>query len=391
MKLINLSEASGTSTEVSLTVLPEDKEDLFILYQIIKNDDEVFCRKMVSSKEDGRKKISEIMKLKLQIISNEFDMHSESLRYKGITVPDETGRANQNVSIGKYFSFNVVYQQSLTIIKDDFNSYERKLVEEACNVEGKADTAAVVLQEGVSHVCLLTESSTILKQKIEYSLPKKKRDTDTMKFDEKTEKFYKATYEAMKKNFDFNKLNLVILCSPAFYAKTLLEKVIKYAAEDDYTPIVENQNIFLVAHSSTGYLQGISEVLKNPNYSSKLSDTKYSKQAMIMDEFLLHLNDDDMKAWYGEKEVLKASELGAVDVLLITDSLLRSDDVSKRMLYIKLIEDIEDAGGSVQVVSVFHSTGEELAQLTGVACILRYPISDLDEGLYDDEQEEEED
>ena len=213
------------------------------------------------------------------------------------------------------------YVYPFTIIKHNFNKFMQKLLNDACNVEQKSDTAAIVLQEGIAHVCLVTASSTILKQKIEYSMPKKKRATDVVKFDEKTEKFYKAIYNSIKKNLDLDKLKTIILCSPGFYAKILMDKIVQYAEEEHNKKILDNRGMFFIAHSSTGYLQGINEVLKNPLYASKLQDTKYSKENLIMDEFLLHLNKDDDKAWYGEKEITKAAEYGAINYLLLTDKI----------------------------------------------------------------------
>lgn len=380
MQLIKLQRGTGKSNSASITLLPEDQEDLFAIHQIIDKDDEVIFKKMITSKVgETTKKKTDLTKLRLKIISDEFDMTDESLRYKGITVDDDTGNANIDMPVGKFFSFTVDYTYPFTIIKEEFNAYEEKVLNEACHIEQKSDTAAVVLQEGIAHVCLLTSSSTILKQKIEYTLPKKKRSTDVMKFDEKTEKFYKATYVSIKNHFDFEKLRVVILCSPGFYAKTLFEKIIKYANEEQNKTILDNKTKFLVANCSTGYLQGISEVLKNPIYSNKLEDTKYTKEVVLLDEFLEHLNNDDYKAWYGENEILKASEMGAIDTLLITDKLLRADNISERKKFLALTENVEKSGGKVVIFSMLHSSGEELDKLTGIACILKYAWPDLDE------------
>lgn len=387
MKILKVEKSSDSEGGATISLLPQDKEDLFAVHQLIDKDDEVIFKKKVTTDldEGGKKKATELLKLKLQIISSEFDLKNESLRYKGVTVVDDFGGANIDVPIGKFFSFTVNYTYPFTIIKRDFNKYSQKLLDESSQTDAKADTGAVVLQEGIAHVCLLTNSSTILKQKIEYSLPKKKRATDVAKFEQKTEKFYKAIYESMKKSFDFEKLKIIILCSPGFYAKSLMDKVMQYAEEEQNKDVLNVKGKFLIAHCSTGYLQGISEVLKDPSYASKLKNTKYSQEALVMDEFMKHLNDDDDKAWYGDHEVVKAASLGAIKTLLITDSMLRSDDVLARKRYLALVEDVEQTGGQALVFSSLHSSGEELDKLTGVACILKYPLPDLDEEEDEDE------
>ncbi|CUS21023.1 LAQU0S02e04016g1_1 [Lachancea quebecensis] len=387
MKLINQITGNGNNPE-QLTLLPQDKEDLFCLYNIINTDDEVIFKRMVTSKVDasGKKKITELIKLRLKIVSSEFEPQHEFLRYKGITTEDESARANIDIPLGKYFSFTIDYKYPFTLLKYDYNHFVAKQLKEACNLESRSDIAAIVLQEGIAHICLLSSFSTILKNKIEYSLPKKKRGTDVVKFDDKVEKFYKATYESMKRHFDFGQLKVILLCSPGFYAKTLFDRIMSYAQEEQNKTILANKSRFLVAHCSTGYLQGINEVLKNPAYSSRLQDAKNSKEALVMDEFLQHLNDDDSKAWYGEAEIAKASEMGAIDTLLVTDGLLRSDNLNMRKKCVGITQDVERAGGSVVVFSSLHSSGEELDRLTGLACILKFPVPDLDEFSEEDDE-----
>ncbi|KAK5782312.1 ribosome dissociation factor DOM34 PWA37_005315 [Arxiozyma heterogenica] len=390
MKLLNKSSSLKFKDGVSLQLQPEDKEDLFTLYQLIDQDDELIFKKRFTTTVDvdKKKKTTDMVKLRIQVVSREFDMKDEFLRYKGSTVEDDTGKTNCNIAAGKFISYTITYAYPFTLLKKNFDSYAKKLLDEACNLEAKADTAAIVLQEGVAHVCILTASSTILKQKIEYSLPKKKTTTDIVKFDEKTEKFYKAIYASIVKNYDFNKLKMIILCSPGFYAKTLHEKIMQYAIQEQNRNILDNESMFLVAHSSTGYMQGITEVLKNPIYANKLQDTKYSHEANVMDSFMKHLNEDDYKAWYGEQEVFKAAELGAIDELLITDLLARSPDLCQRKKYMDLMKSIESLGGKVIIFSTLHISGEELDRLTGIACILKYPIPELDEDLdYEEENE----
>ena len=383
MKLLNKSSSLKFKEGATLQLQPEDKEDLFTLYQLVDQDDELIFKKRFTTTIDAdkRKKATDMVRLRIQVVSREFDMKDEFLRYKGSTVEDDTGNTNCNIAAGKFISYTITYAFPFTLIKKNFDDYAKKLLKDACNPETKADTAAVVLQEGVAHICILTASLTILKQKIEYSLPKKKTATDIVKFDEKTEKFYKAIYTSMTKNYDFSKLKMIILCSPGFYAKTLYDKIIQYATQEQNRNILDNESMFLIAHSSTGYMQGITEVLKNPIYANKLQDTKYSREAHIMDSFMKHLNEDDYKAWYGEQEVFKAAELGAIDELLITDLLARSPDLSHRKKYMDLMKSIESLGGRVVIFSTLHISGEELDRMTGIACILKYPIPDLDEDL----------
>jgi protein pelota len=66
---------------------------------------------------------------------------------------------------------------------------------------------------------------------------------------------------------------------------------------------------------------------------------------------------------------------------MITDSLFRSKDFKKRQKYIGIIEAVEKNKGEVYIFSSLHSSGKKLNDITGIACIMRFPfdLSYLDE------------
>lgn len=150
-------------------------------------------------------------------------------------------------------------------------------------------------------------------------------------------------------------------------------------SESEKRAVIANKSKFIIAHSSTGYLQGLEEVLKDPSIQLQLRDTQFARETLIFDEFQRTLNADDDRAWYGPSEVVKAAELGAVKYLMITDTLFRSDDLSVRKHYIDLGEQVKQTGGEVLIFSSLHELGEQLNQLTGVAVLLTYPVPDLDD------------
>ena len=49
------------------------------------------------------------------------------------------------------------------------------LAELACDPTATADLAAVIMQEGIAHVCLVTGSMTLVRAKIETSIPRKRK------------------------------------------------------------------------------------------------------------------------------------------------------------------------------------------------------------------------
>ncbi|KAH3670296.1 hypothetical protein WICMUC_004865 [Wickerhamomyces mucosus] len=379
MKLIANHFEKDTSG--SVTLVAEDKEDLFTLYNLIQKGDEIDIKTMRNIKKNSKdsakgskaKIEKKLVRLRISIEDVEFIPQDESMRIRG-----KTTSATEDVPLGTYHTAEIDLVHPFSIYKDEWDEIAIQLVHSSCNIESKAEIGAVVLQEGVAHICLITENMTVLKTKIERSIPRKKRG-DSSSHDKSLDRFLTVTAETLIRDLNLEKLKAVILASPGFVAKNLFEKVFQIATTTNNKVVQQQKSKFLVTHSSTGYLQGLDEVLKNEEIQKKLSDTKFAKDVVILDEFFKRLNDDDGKAWYGPSESGKAVDLGAVKNLLITDTLFRSDDIGQRKKYIELTDIVKGSGGEVNIFSSLHDSGKQLDQITGIAVILNYPVYDLDE------------
>lgn len=62
----------------------------------------------------------------------------------------------------------------LTIIKDNWSGYHYKILREMSDPTHDSDVAAMVMDEGIAHLCYVKSTITLLKNKIEKSIPKKK-------------------------------------------------------------------------------------------------------------------------------------------------------------------------------------------------------------------------
>lgn len=89
-------------------------------------------------------------------------------------------------------------------------------------------------------------------------------------------------------------------------------------------------------------------------------NTKKLKESRIMDDFLEHLSKDDNKAWHGAEETERAAKLDAIETLLITDSVLKRNDVKKREKYLDLIENSGNNNGKIFVLSTSKITVSNL-------------------------------
>ena len=70
----------------------------------------------------------------------------------------------------------------------------------------------------------------------------------------------------------------------------------------------------------------------------------------MLNEFFSMMQRDPDRAFYGYKHVLAASQKQAIDVMLVTDALFRSNNVAERRKYSDLVDEVKQAGGSVRSV-----------------------------------------
>eukprot|EP01125_Pyxidicula_operculata_P005560 TRINITY_DN1957_c2_g1_i1.p1 TRINITY_DN1957_c2_g1~~TRINITY_DN1957_c2_g1_i1.p1 ORF type:complete len:163 (-),score=70.15 TRINITY_DN1957_c2_g1_i1:61-549(-) len=118
-----------------------------------------------------------------------------------------------------------------------------------------------------------------------------------------------------------------------------------------------------------------------------MQDTKAAKEVQVLNKFYQTLSADPTRATYGYKQVLKANEQAAIEILMVSDDLFRSCNLSTRQNYVKLVESVKDNGGDVRIFSSLHVSGTQLAKLSGIAALLRFPMPGLDDSEDDSDEE----
>lgn len=378
MKLIKQSFDKNSSGFT--TLMPQDKEDLWQLYNLIQKNDEIKLQTTRNVAKNATKGASKQERKNVVLTINVEDIdyapEDEVMRIRG-----KTTVANEFVPIQSYHTAEIQLNKSITVIKTEWDEINYDIVVKSCSIESKAEIGAIVFEEGVAHLCLVTDNLTVLRNKIEKSIPKKRRG-DNSSHDKGLVKFYDLIISTMMRNFNLDNLKVIILASPGFLSSNLLSEIKGFAQKNDDKTIFKNISKFVTANCSTGYLQGLEEVLKDENIRKNLADTQFAQEVIIFEKFQKLLNDDDETAWYGPKECERAIQEGAVKQLLITDTLFRNNDIELRKHFILLVEQVKQQGGEVYIFSSLHDSGNQLDQLTGIAVILKYSMD-----LYSDDEE----
>ncbi|KAJ1827389.1 Translation factor pelota [Coemansia sp. RSA 2703] len=263
--------------------------------------------------------------------------------------------------------------QPFTLSKREWDLISLQRIKDACDITKQADVAAVTMHEGLAVICLLTQYMTVVRQRIELAIPRKRKGS-TSNYEKGLERFYDQVYRAIKQHIDFNVVKVVILGSPGFVRDQFFDYMMAQAIKSEDKVLIENKAKFLRVHTSSGHKGALEEVMRDPQIKARLADTKSTQEVKAMDDFYQMLNNNPDRAFYGYEDVRKAADNGAIGTLMVTDELFRAADIQTRRKYINLVEESKATNANVLVFSSLHVSGEQLQQLTGVAAILNFPL-----------------
>lgn len=384
MKLI--SKTADKDGRGSIALVPENTEDMWHAYNIIAEGDFVSCstfRKVQMESSTGSSSSYKVRTtLTICVESIDFDTQACVLRLKGRNVVE-----NKYVKTGQYHTLDVEQNRKFTVTKEEWDSVALERVDTACDPTQNADVAAVIMHEGIAHICLITSNMTIVRAKIDQVIPRKRKGNVTQ-HEKGLSKFYESILQGILRHINFDIVKCVILASPGFVKDQFMDYMIQQAIKSDNKIILENKSKFLLIHASSGFKHSLKEVLADPAVVSRISDTKAASEVKALETFLTTLHTDPAKAFYGKKHVQKACEAQAIETLIISDKLFKCQDVALRKEYVALVENVREYGGDVKIFSSLHVSGEQLEQLTGIAAILRFPMPELEDESDGDESEE---
>jgi protein pelota len=327
--------------------------------------------------------------LSVRVKSTFFDPLASELKVSGQVV-----NQNEWVGLGQHHTITFHYEKAdikFTLWKKaGWDSVALQSLGEALSEDRPDAVAAVVMQEGLANICLITEFRTIVRQRVEVPIPKKRASTKESSKGLAT--FYEKLLSSLLTAIDFTTPRTLLLASPGFVAQDFREFMQTEAQKNKDKTLLQVAREAVTVHSSSGHVHSLNEVLKNPAVKAKLGDTKFTVETNLMDRFYELMRKDDGRAWYGTKPAAKAIAEGAVGrgggVLLVNNAFFRTMDVATRQRYVALVDKVKADGGDVRLLSSDHESGSRLDALGGIAVMLTYPMFDLDEDEEEEENEE---
>jgi protein pelota len=192
---------------------PEEEEDIYHLYNLLNKGDRIEALTMRNvvkeSKSGARDRQRVLTKVEIEVEKIEFDAEQCSLRIKGTNVKE-----NDFLKLGQYHTLELELNRPCRISKDRWDSIHMELIADISDPASKSEVAAIVIGEGLAHVCLLKASLTKTCARLERQLPKKRGTQGTQAYDAAVQKFFGDIYEAVKRHINFDIVKVVLVGSP---------------------------------------------------------------------------------------------------------------------------------------------------------------------------------
>lgn len=335
----------------------ENIDDLWVLYNIVEPRDFVTSRTSREIKAElGRPSSQRMtMTLTIEVTKVEFDTSLNRLRIQGIIreCPEEYGIK------GSYHTITAAPGTSMSIRKEEWRGHHLERLESA--VRSREPVVIVSLDGDSACIALIRSFKVDVKAEIAPRLPGK-RDADARVLAEK--KFLKELAESLLRILEGEPAaKRVIITGPGF-----LKQHFKDLLDMEFPGIASK--VSGVKGGSSGGVAGVYEALRSGALDKLLRDSRVAEEISVVEKLLAKIGSDGGDVSYGLDQVAGDAASGAVDLLLLTDSLLRSPELRDKVE--RVIRDVENRGGKVMILSTEHEGGEKLSSLGGIAALLRY-------------------
>ncbi|ADG13517.1 mRNA surveillance protein pelota [Methanocaldococcus infernus] len=334
-----------------IKIMPENLDDLWVLYNIIEEDDVIYAltERRVQDKGDmirADRGVKRKMFLGVKVKNVEFDENTKRVRVLGNIV-----HAPDDVPLGSFHTIEIKPFDEISIQKD-WKRWQIERINEALESSKRPKILVVVMDDEeaeiyevrdycVKEICSIkSHSSKRLDHKINEELKKE---------------YYHEIAKVLKEYETDN----ILVVGPGFAKNTFYNFI-----SQNYP---ELKNKILVESVSTTSRAGLNEAFKRGLINRIYKESRVAKETQLIEKLIEEIAKNGL-AVYGKDEVLKAIDYSAVETLLVSDDLVRDKEIEE------IIKKAEEIGAKVIIVSSEHDAGKQLKALGGIAGLLRFPI-----------------
>ena len=344
-----------------IKVVPSSDDDLWHLYNVIYNGDEVYAyssRVIKSDKEYSRPKSGERVSafMGVAVESVAWDKFLGKLRAQGLII-----HAPDIIPTGAHHTLNIALNQPVTIVKKQWPKHLLDRLKRASKTE-KPMIILSIDDEGFA-VAETRQYGVDIKVEERMKLPGK-HEAD--KRSATTKEYFKHVLNSLNQLWSSRHTPIVIL--GVGFIKNDFAKFLSDEAEDIVKSVVD------VKSTNNGGISGIYEALRSGVLLKAAKQMRIVDETEVIEEVMKRLGKGEVTVTYGLEAVENAVQMGAVETLVLADTMLRETGEEQRLHLEKLMREVEKRRGSITVVSTEHEAGAKLLALSGIAALLRFPV-----------------
>ena len=358
MKLLERNLKKGI-----VKAVPESVDDLWHLYNVIHRNDAVYAYSSREMKLDeggyGRPKRGERVSvfLGVRVESVTWDRLLGKLRVHGVIC-----EAPETVPAGVHHSLAVALNTPLTIVKKTWPNHEIERLVKASKASEKPVLIIAIDDEGYA-LASTAQYGFDVKAEEGVKLPGK---LETDKRDEAKKAYFRKALNVLRQAWMSAHMPIVII--GVGFVKNDFAKFVENEASDIAESVLDVKSV------NNGGVAGINEALRSGVLQKTMKQQRILEETEVVEEVLKRLGKGEGNVTYGLKEVARAAEVGAVEKLVVADSVLREGSDEDRLFIEELMRSVEAKGGSLIVVSTEHEAGVKLLGLGGLAALLRFAL-----------------
>jgi protein pelota len=344
-----------TIDDNSISVIPEESDDLLNLRRVIKEGDKIIgdtTRVIKQDKEYARPDRGERVKIRVALTVEKISLDDvlDRLRIGG-TISESS---NEAVPHGSHHSFILKVNDRITISKKRWLPIEKNLIELKNRQTG---FLLVAIDTGDCGIGRLKGTHIEFLPNI-YSGSGGKRYKTKFNIEKFFGQIQQAIFSIIKES------DVIIVFGPGETKKKFANFLLR-------SDVAQKYKIQVVEGIDSGGEDGIYTFTKSQTMKEIMSESKLAKVSSIIDEVMIRANQKNRKFTMGFDETLRANEFGAIESLIFSDNVIQTNDEVK---VIELLNDAENKG--VKTYSVDSSTdiGLRVTGLGGIISLLRYAI-----------------
>lgn len=339
----------------SISLIPEESDDLLILRRIIKTGDRIVgttSRVIKQDKEYSRPDRGDRVKIRIALDVEKISLDNvlDRLRVTGKIAESN----NESVPHGSHHSFLIKVNEGFNLIKKHWEEVEKKLIH---SKEQKFGFLLIAIDTSDCGIGRLKGTHLELTPNI-YSGASGKQYKSNFNIEKFFDIIQRAVFSSLKEE------DIIIIFGPGETKKKFTNYIQK-------TSVGQKHKIQVIEGIDSGGEDGIYTFTKSQSMKEIMSESKLAKVSSIIDEIMYRANKKSRKFTMGFEETKNANQFGAIDSLVFSEKIIQTEDEEK---IIEFLNDAESKGVKAYSADSTTDVGLRVTGLGGIVSLLRFPV-----------------